>query len=362
MSKVDMDRFLRTFSEFVKVPSESPNDQEFISYLEKFFGKMKDVKTVKDSYGNLIAKIPAKNSSSKISVAFAAHADTVSPGVGIKPIVENGIVRTDGTTILAADDKAGLAEIVEMLYCAEKHPPIEVIITRCEELGDFGSLNLDYSLVDSKMAYVLDMEYPEKITVGGPTSIALDVHYKGVPAHAGMAPEKGISSIVAASKAISKLRLGKLDEDTTANVGTIQGGEVRNGVPEHTKILAECRCLNHDKAQKLADEMVAIFKQSAKEVGAEVMIERKDLYKAYSLSETSDVVKHAKEALKKHGVTPATEVIRGGTDAANFNAHGIQTAVLGTGFRDIHSCKEMLILKEAELITKAMINIVEELA
>ncbi|MFH1223095.1 MAG: M20/M25/M40 family metallo-hydrolase [Pseudomonadota bacterium] len=362
MSKIDMNRFLSTFSEFVKIPSESPNDQEFISYLEKYFGKMNGVKTVKDSYGNLIVKVPAKNSSSKNTVGFVAHADTVSPGVGIKPIVENGIVKTNGTTILAADDKAGIAQITEMLLCAEKHPPIEVIITRCEEPGDLGSLNLNYSLVDSKMAYVLDMEYPDRIVVGGPTTIAMDVSYKGRPAHAGMAPEKGISSIIAASKAIAKLRLGKLDDETTANVGTIQGGEVRNGIPEHTKILVECRSLNQDKAEKLADEMETIFKQSAKEVGAEVMIDRNVLYRAYLLSEDSDAVNCAKAAIKKNGLNPITEKIRGGTDAANFNAHKIPTAVLGIGYRDIHSCNETLILKEAETLIKVIIDIVEGLA
>ena len=362
MSNFNLDRFVSTFSEFVKVPSESPNDQDFIAYLEKFFNKMSGAKTVKDSYGNLIVKIPAKNSSSKTTVGFVAHADTVSPGVGIKPIVDNGIIRTDGTTILAADDKAGIAEVVEMLLCAEKHPPIEVLITRCEELGDFGSLNMDYKLVDSKMAYVLDMEYPEKIVVGGPTTIAMDIHYKGRPAHAGMAPEKGISSILAASNAISKLRLGKLDEETTANIGVIQGGEVRNGVPEHTKLMAECRSLNNEKAEKLADEMEAIFKQSAKDVGAEVMIDRKVLYKAYLLDENSEAVKCAKAAFKKHGITCETEVIRGGTDGANFNRNNIPTAVLGVGYRDIHTCNETLILKEAEILTKAIIDMVEGLA
>ncbi len=359
---INTQRLIDTFCEFVKIPSESPNDQEFIAHLEKFFGKMEGAKTKKDSYGNLIVKFPAKNSSSNTPVAFACHADTVSPGKGIKPIVENGVIRTDGSTILAADDKAGIAEIIEMLLCAEKHPPIEVIITRCEEIGDVGSLNMDYSLVSSKMAYVIDMEDPKEIIIGGPTRIDLDVQYKGVPAHAGMAPEKGISSILAASKAISKLRLGKLDEETTSNVGTIQGGEVRNGVPEYTKFEVECRSLNNEKAEKLADEMEVIFKQSAKETGAEVVIDRKIAFKAYFLPEDSDVVKIVKEAFKKEGEDTKAITIRGGTDATNFNSHGISTAVLGVGYRDIHSCKEILIIKEAELLTKVLVNIVEGLA
>jgi tripeptide aminopeptidase len=217
-------------------------------------------------------------------------------------------------------------------------------------------------MVDSKIAYVLDMEEIDQIVVGGPTYITMDVHYTGKPSHAGMAPEKGISSILAASKAISKLRLGKLENDTTANVGTIQGGEVRNGVPEHTRIMAECRALEHERGVKLADEMEEIFKQAAKEVGTEIKIDRKVALKAYYLAPESDVVKIASNAIAKYDIKPQTLVVKGGTDAAHFNSHGIPTAVLGCGYRENHSCKEYLLIKEAETITKVMIDMVEGLA
>jgi len=358
---MDKERLIGTFRELVKIPSESPNDQDFITYMEKFF-KMEGGRAKKDAYGNLIVKFPAKNSKSTTTVGFACHADTVKPGVGIKPIVDGDIVKSDGTTILAADDKAGIAEIIEMIRCAKKHPPLEVILCRCEEVGSLGSVNLDYSMVESKFAYVLDAEEADQIVVGGPTYITMDVHYTGKPSHAGMAPEKGISSILAASKAISKLKLGKLEGDMTANVGTIQGGEVRNGVPEHTKIMAECRSLEHEKGVKLAKEMEEIFKQAAKEVGAEIKIDTKVALKAYYLAPESDVVKLAYTALTRNDVKPQTLVIKGGTDAAHFNSHGIPTAVLGIGAREIHSCKEFLIIKEAEIITKVLIDIVEGLA
>jgi tripeptide aminopeptidase len=344
---MDRERLIGTFRELVKIPSESPNDQGFIEYMEKFF-KMEGGR--------------AKKAKSTTTVGFACHADTVKPGVGIKPIVDGNVVRSDGTTILGADDKAGIAEIIEMLRCAEKHPPLEVILCRCEEVGSWGSMNLDYSMLDSKFAYVLDMEQINQIVVGGPTYITMDVHYIGKPSHAGMAPEKGISSILAASKAVSKLRLGKLENDMTANVGTIQGGEVRNGVPEHTKIMAECRALKHENGVKLASEMEEIFRQSAKEVGAEIQIETKIALKAYYLAPEADVVTLASNALSKYDIKAETLVVKGGTDAAHFNSHGIPTAVLGAGYRDEHSCKETLIIKEAEIITKVLIDIVEGLA
>jgi len=301
------DRLVSIFCELVQIPSESNNEQEFLSYLGQRLAKKNNAKITYDTFGNLIAKIPAKNSSSKETIGFVCHGDTVKPGVGIKTVIDNNVIRSNGETILAADDKAGIAEILEMLIIAEKHPPLEVIITRCEELGCMGSINMDFSLVDSKMAFILDMSDIKEIVIGGPTMITMDVQFKGKASHAAMAPEKGISSIHAAAKAMAQLTLGKLDEETTANVGVIHGGEIRNGIPENTNLMAECRSLNNEKAEKTADNMIAAFKQGAKEVGAEVTIERKTLFRSYLLPETSDVVKIAKTALTKHGVTTEVE-------------------------------------------------------
>ncbi|MEI6093430.1 MAG: peptidase dimerization domain-containing protein, partial [bacterium] len=299
MSEVNVDRLIGTFCELVKIPSESPDDQKFIAHAESLLTMMGG-KTKKDSYGNLIAKFPAKNSKSTESIAFVSHADTVKPGIGIEPVIENGKITSKGNTILGGDDKIGIAETMEMIRTAEKHPPIEVILTRCEEIGSLGSSNLDYSMVDSKMAYVLDMESYDEIVVGGPTYIIFDVNYEGKPAHAGMCPEKGISAILAASKAVCKLRLGKLDEETTANVGVFHGGEIRNGIPGNVKLLAECRCLTHEKAVVLADEMEKIFRQASDEVGTQITIDRKTSMKAYLLDEKSQVVQLVLKMLQKY--------------------------------------------------------------
>lgn len=361
MSEVNVDRLVSTFCELVKIPSESPNDEEFITHLASLF-KMMGGKAKKDSYGNLIVKFDAKNSKSNTSIAFSAHADTVKPGVGIEPIIEDGKIKSKGQTILGADDKGAISEIMEMIRSAEKRPPLEVVITRCEEIGSLGSSNLDYSMLDSKIAYVLDMNNPEEIVIGGPTLITMDVEYKGKPAHAGMAPEKGISAVLAASKAVSRLKLGKLDDETTANVGVFQGGEIRNGIPANAKILAECRCLKHEKALTLSEEMEKIFRQASDEVGTEITIEKKVALKAYYLEEDSKAVQLAVTALKKNGINPETRVIRGGTDATAFNAKGIQTGVLGVGYREIHSCEEYAIIDEMVTMTKVIKTIVEDFA
>jgi len=361
MSEVNVDRLVNEFCSLVKIPSESPNDHEFINHLEGLFNKLGG-EAKKDSYGNLIVKFAAKNSKSTTPIAFTAHADTVSPGTGVEPVVEGGRVRSKGDTILGADDKSAIAQIMEMIRVTEKHPPIEIIITRCEESGSYGSLNLDYSRVRSKIAYVMDMNMPEEIIVGGPTLVAFNVTYKGKSAHAGAFPEKGISAILAASKAVTMLRLGKLDEDTSANVGVFHGGEVRNGVPANAKILAECRCLKHEKALALADEMEKIFRKASDEVGTEVTIEREILLKAYFVEEKAPAVQAAVTALKKNGVKPVVKIIRGGTDATTLNAHGIVSVALGVGCREIHTCDEYAIIDEMVTMTNVMRTIVEDLA
>ena len=357
---MDPKRMIDTFCELVKVPSETPNDKEFIVHLEKLL-KKEGAKTVRDSFGNLIATIPAKNSSSKEYLAFGCHADTVKPGIGIEPVIKDGIIRSKGETILGADDKAGIAIILEMLRSAKKHPPLEFIVTRCEEMGTEGSSKLDYSLIQSKMAYVLDEESAEEVIIGAPTKFAFYVEYKGESAHASE-PENGVSAVVPAAKAISKLRLGRLADGSTANVGVFEGGEVTNGIPSSAKIIAECRSVNHETALKIADEMEQIFKQSAEEYKVKIDLKKEIKYYSFLLPEDSKVVKIAVDALAKNGVKAKTKVITGGLDANNFNRNGIQTAALGVGYRDIHTKDEYLIIEEMEKVAKSVIDIVEFLA
>jgi len=357
---MDSKRLVNTFCELVRIPSESPNDKEFISYMDNLL-KKEGAKTVKDDFGNLIAKFPAKNSTSKTPIAFACHGDTVKPGIGIDPVVENGVVKSKGDTILGADDKTGIAEFLEAIKCAKKHPPVEFIVTRCEELGTVGSVKLDYSLIESKMAYVLDEEVVGDVIIGAPTKFAIRVEYTGQAAHASE-PESGNSAVIPAAKAISRLRLGRLDQRTTANVGTIEGGEVVNGIPGKAKIVAECRSLDHDKAVAVAKEMEKIFKDAADEFKVKVDVRSEMSYHAFLLPENSDVVKSAVDALNKNGVKAKTTVITGGFDANNFNAHGIPTAVMATGCRDIHTKDEYAVIKEMEIMANTIIYMLESRA
>lgn len=350
------DRMVKQFMEMVQIDSESGHEAEMIDYLYKEFSNM-GADVTKDSYGNLIARLPAKGCSGKEPILLSCHADTVLPGKGIKPILKEGVIRSEGNTILAADDKAGIAEMLEALRIAEIYPPIQIAISRQEEIGLLGVKNLDYSLITAKMGFLLDNDSLDTIVIGGPSYFAIDVDIKGRSAHAGMEPEKGINAIQAAAKAISALRLGRLDADTTANVGVIKGGMIRNGVPENVNFLAECRSLYHDKGQALADKMVRIIRTEVENFGASVEIKVDNLCKAVDIPPESLTVMIAKKALKTVGISAKTTFITGFTDASIYNNQGIEMAVIGIGARLEHSTEEHIYVKDMEKALKMIIEI-----
>ncbi len=339
------DRMVEHFMGMVKIDSESGNEENFINYLKTEFEKLGG-EAVKDAYGNLVVKFPAKNCDKKEPILFSCHADTVKPGIGIEPVIEDGVIKSSGNTILAADDKAGIAELFEALRTAEIYPPLEIAISREEEVGLLGVKNLDYSLLTAKKGFLLDNDTLNTIVIGGPSYFAIDVSIKGRSAHAGMEPEKGINAILAASNAISALTLGRLDHETTANVGVINGGMIRNGVPDSVTFLAECRSLDHEKGVELAKKMETIIRDKVTEIGAEVEIKIDNLCKAVDIPEDSWTVEQAKKALLIVGVKAETTFITGFTDASIYNNKGIEMAVVGIGAQLEHSTDEHILIDD----------------
>jgi len=350
------ERMIKQFMEMVQIDSESGNEAQFIDYLLAEFKKL-GADASKDAYGNLLAKFPVKNSANKEAILLSCHADTVKPGQGIQPKMEKGVIRSSGETILGADDKAGIAEMLEALRQAEVRPPVEVAISRQEEVGLLGVKNLDFSFLHAKRGFLLDNDTLDTIVIGGPSYFAIDVEVKGRSAHAGMDPEKGINAIVAAARAIAALRLGRLDHETTANVGVINGGIIRNGVPAAASFLAECRSLQHAKAQALADEMERIIKREVAAVGASVVIKTDNLCQAVQISPDAWTVKTAQKALETIGIQAKTTFITGYTDASIYNNHGIEMAVVGIGARDEHSTEEHIHVADMEKALAMLIEI-----
>lgn len=349
------ERMIKQFMEMVQIGSESGEEAAFIDYLLEEFKKL-GAEAEKDSYGNLIAKLPAKGCDGKEPILLSCHADTVKPGNNIKPVLKDGVIRSGGNTILGADDKAGIAEMLEALRIAEVRPPLEIAVSRQEEVGLLGVKKLDFSKLTAQRGFLLDNDELETIVIGGPSYFAIDVEIKGRAAHAGMEPEKGINAIVAASNAIAALKWGRLDHETTANVGVIKGGLIRNGVPDTASFLAECRSLNHEKGEKLAKEIEKTIKEQVESTNASVEIKIDNLCRAVDIPEDSWTVQLSKKALKKVGIDAKTTFITGFTDASIYNNKGIEMAVVGIGARLEHSCDEHIYITDME---KALNMIVE---
>jgi len=346
---------VKQFMEMVQIGSESGEEAAYIDYLLEEFKKL-GAEAEKDSYGNLVARLPARGCEGKEPILLSCHADTVKPGNNIKPVLKDGVIRSEGNTILGADDKAGIAEMLEALRIAGVRPPLEIAVSRQEEVGLLGVKNLDFSKLTARRGFLLDNDELETIVIGGPSYFAIDVEIKGRSAHAGMEPEKGINAIVAAAKAIAALEWGRLDHETTANVGVINGGLIRNGVPDTAGFLAECRSLNHEKGRKLAEEIAKTIRAQVESTGASVEIKIDNLCKAVDIPEDSWTVQLSKKALKKVGIDAKTTFITGFTDASIYNNSGIEMAVVGIGARLEHSCDEHIYTADME---KALAMIVE---
>jgi tripeptide aminopeptidase len=351
------ERMVRQFMEMVRIDSESGNEARFLEYL---LGEVRALgaEAALDSYGNLIASFPARGAAAGAEpVLLSCHADTVKPGIGIEPVLgQDGVIRSQGDTILGADDKAGIAEVLEALRVAEVRPPVELAVSRQEEVGLLGIKAMDFSRITARRGFLMDNDTLETIVIGGPSYFAIDVTITGRAAHAGMEPEKGINAIAAAARAIAALRLGRLDHQTTANVGVISGGIIRNGVPQTCTFLAECRSADHATAAALAVEMEAVIRREVTAAGARVEVVVDEKCRAVRIPEDAWAVRIAREALSTVGIDARPVFITGFTDASIYNNRGIEMAVVGIGAQNEHSTDECIAVADMEKATAALVE------
>jgi len=296
--------------------------------------------------GNLIATLRGSVSGAP-PIFFSAHFDTVEPNPGVQIVVDGGVIRTDGSSILGADDKAGLAPIVEGIrVIREEGTPtgdIQLLLTVCEEVGLLGAKHIDRSLVFARMGFVLDTGPPVGTVVNtAPSQDTFDITLTGRPAHAGMEPEKGISAIQVAARAIERMQLGRIDPETTANVGVIQGGMATNIVCPEVKMRAEARSRDPEKLAAQVEHMVEVLHEAAADFGAGIDLRIERAYDTYRLTEDDPVVQIAQAAARQIGLDTWLRPGGGGSDANVYNAMGIPTCVLGTGMRSIHTHEECI--------------------
>jgi tripeptide aminopeptidase len=349
---MNTERMVRNLCEMVRIPSESGEEQEFIKYLAgKFTADLGAVCQI-DAYGNLTAKVEGKNCQGAGPLFFAMHADTVKPGKGIVPVIKGNLICSSGDTILGADCKAGIAEFLEAVQSVDRHPPLEIGVTREEEVGMIGAKNFDFTLLTAKKGFLLDMDAIDTIVIGGPSHMLIDVKIRGKAAHAGMEPEKGVSAIKAAGNAIAILRDGRIDHETTSNLGIIQGGLIRNGVPETVSINAEVRSLQHEKCLSLSQTMKEVFETAAKAMGATAEVTLNLAYRAMRIPEDSPMVTITKDALESLGIHPKMRAITGGLESALYFAQGIETIPIGNGVKAEHSTQENVSVEDMATVVR----------
>lgn len=372
---INTDRLAQTFIALVEIDSVSKKEGKISEALKQIFEALGgDV--LSDSAGekigseadNLIIKINGDTSAP--ALLLNAHMDTVQPGEGIKVRLDNGVFRSEGNTILGADDKSAIAIIIETIRILQEknipHGPIEIVLTVCEEIGLQGAKNLDYSLVTAKYGYALDATDTEGIVVQAPAANRFELEVIGKDAHAGAAPEKGINAIFIAAKAIAALRLGRIDRETTCNIGIIEGGLARNIIPKRVTIQGEVRSHNPEKLKKLTEEIIATFKTvitehrdssgSARLPDLKIIVE--DDFPGTRLPEDHPVVTLARKAARNLGRTVAPKITGGGADANIFFGEGIITGVLGTGMRNMHTVREQVELEDMKKTVELLIEII----
>jgi tripeptide aminopeptidase len=301
--------------------------------------------------GNLYARLEPTAEGEPLFLC--AHLDTVPPTAAIDPVVEDGVVRNGAGTILGADDKAAVAVMLEavrrVLAEGRPHAGIELLFTPKEEVGLVGAFAFDHTRLVARTGFVYDQAAPIGVVIlGAPHSQSLEVTFHGRAAHSGMHPEDGRSAIAAAARAISELRLGRVDEDSTANVGTITGGTATNIVPEWCTFVAEARSHDERKLADLVQEMQDAITFAAGVAECDVETKTRKSYRGYRFSKQDRAVALAAQALARCGHEVSYDLSGGAADANVFNDRGLECVNLANGMTDIHTPAEHIAVADLD--------------
>jgi len=367
---MNTERMINEFVEMVKVSSLSLKEGNFASLLAEKLKAM-DFEVYVDKAGelaggdtgNVLGRLKGTLDTSPL--LFCAHMDTVVPGENIRPVIRDGIIYSDGTTILGGDDKAGIAAILEAVRFLKEngipHGDIEVAFTICEEGGMHGAKNMDYGWLRSKLAFVLDSGgNVGSVIVQAPAQYKLNTTIKGKAAHAGVSPESGISAIQVAARAIEKMKLLRIDEDTTANIGKITGGSATNIVCDRVEISMEARSLVRDKVEAQAKHMLECIETACSEYGAEHETTRYLNYAEINLPKDAEVIKLVEAAIKRIGLEPSLKSTGGGSDTNVMSGKGLQAVTLGIGMSNVHTTSEYIAISDIEKTAELVASIIRE--
>ena len=377
---INTNRLADCFLDLIKINSISLNEYNLCQAIKQI---MKDLgaevivdkagQKIRGNSGNLIVRF--KGTISAPALMISAHMDTVQPGENINPKFSDGLFKSDGTTILGGDDKSGIAIIIECMRIIIDnqipHGPIELLFTVGEEFGLLGAKNFQYEYITAPYGYVLDSKDTDTIITHTPSAIKFVATIIGKDAHAGMEPEKGVNSILIAAKAISDLPVGRIDHETTMNVGLIQGGVATNIVPKKVSVQGEARSHDEKKLLDLKLKIISSFMNAVKscktirddetgEILPDLEMQMEDDFQATKISDDHPVVKIAIQAGKRLGRTITSSHSGVASDANIFFQKGINTVVLGTGMTAIHTVNESIHIDEMKKTVELLLMIIQE--
>lgn len=356
---INAERLLATFLDLVQIDNPSGGEGPIAAHVRGLLEEL-GLTVEQDEIHNLLVRVPGEGA----PLLLNAHMDSVAPCHGVRPVVADGVVRSSGDTVLGADDLAGVAAIVEGVRSTlERGGPsraAELLFTVQEEVGLRGAAQFNAAVLGAREGVTFDSGGDfGGITVGAPSQDSLHIVVTGRAAHAGVAPERGVSAILVAAEALAAMPLGRIDDETTANIGIIRGGEATNIIPDRVELWGEARSHNQDKLVAQVEAMVAAFEQAARERGASVAVDIEHKYDTYRLPADIPIIQRLSATIREMGCEPRLQISGGGSDVNILAQRNIQIANVSVGYREIHSTGEYIALADlnraAELVARLLV-------
>ncbi|HRZ86664.1 MAG TPA: M20/M25/M40 family metallo-hydrolase [bacterium] len=366
---IDRKRLLETFSDLIHIDSPSKNERRVADYISGIFSRKAIVhedgaaSRIGGNTGNLIVTLTGSSHRGP-SLIFMAHMDTVTPTAGQKPSCSGGRFKADGKSVLGADDKAGVAALIEcgraLIEGGLPFRTVQLVFTVAEEIGLQGAKHLDFRKLSGQFACVLDSTMRVGAVIAqAPSLRKIHIEVRGKAAHSGIEPEKGINALSAAARVLSRIPVGRLAGGTTANMGIISGGAATNIVPDRVTVEGEVRSLDERRALTQARRIGAVCKAAARATRTRISFKQYEEFKAFDLRR-SPVVSCLRRAAKGIGISPAVVSSCGGSDANVLNQHGIPSVVLGLGIDGAHTPHESIRAADIVKIAELVIEIVRQ--
>lgn len=348
---------METFRELVKVNGPSLAERPVADCLRRAFAGI-GLEVEEDGAaagiggdcGNLLVRIPGRDPG-RPGLIFSSHLDTILPTGKLEVVEKEGVFRSGGETILGADNRAGVAVLLEIARALAETGgspvPLELLFTAAEEKGLLGAKALKQGWLEGKLVYVLDSDGPVgKIVSGAPHGVKIAVTVRGKAAHAGIDPESGVNAVVIAARAVAAMKLGRIDPETTANIGTITGGQAANIVPELVDVIGEVRSIREENLRRQVEHMEACFREAASAAGGEIVFSSRPDYPGYYYPEDSPPILLFRRALDRLGIGMELESSCGASDANIIKGLGIDALVISVGYLKPHTSEESLPRRE----------------